>query len=82
MDKQVISFAVETENGIVKRIGRSVIAVSEVKFRGGARCTFPKGRRRACGAILPLRSPALRPGTSGFPALRSLWRRIISAAWA
>lgn len=35
MDKQVISFAVETENGIVKRIGRLVIAVPEVKFRGG-----------------------------------------------
>ena len=35
MDKQMVSFAVETENGIVKRIGRSVIAVPEVKFRGG-----------------------------------------------
>lgn len=35
MDKQVVSFAVETENGIVKRIGRSVIAVPEVRFRGG-----------------------------------------------
>ena len=35
MDKQMVSFAVETENGIVKRIGRSVIAVLEVKFRGG-----------------------------------------------
>lgn len=35
MDKQMISFAVETENGVVKRIGRSFIAVPEVKFRGG-----------------------------------------------
>ena len=35
MDKQMVSFAVETENGIVKRIGRLVIAVPEVKFRGG-----------------------------------------------
>lgn len=35
MDKQMVSFAVETENGIVKRIGRSVIAVPEVKFRDG-----------------------------------------------
>ena len=35
MDKQMLSFAVETENGIVKRIGRLVIAVPEVKFRGG-----------------------------------------------
>ena len=35
MDKQMVSFAVETENGIVKRIDRSVIAVPKVKFRGG-----------------------------------------------
>ncbi len=35
MDKQMISFGIETENGIVKRIGRLVIAVPEVKFRGG-----------------------------------------------
>lgn len=35
MDKQMVSFAVETGNGIVKRIGRLVIAVPEVKFRGG-----------------------------------------------
>lgn len=35
MDKQMLSFAVETENGIVKRIGRLVIAVPEVIFRGG-----------------------------------------------
>lgn len=35
MDKQIVSFAVETGNGVVKRIGRSVIAVPEVRFQGG-----------------------------------------------
>ena len=34
------------------------------------------------GVTSPLRSPALRQGILPFPALRSRFRRIISAAWA
>ena len=46
------------------------------------RCTFQKGKRKGCGAMSPLRSPALRPGNSVSPALRSHWIRTTSAAWA
>ena len=35
MDKHMALFAVETENDIVKRIGRAVITVPKVRFRGG-----------------------------------------------
>ena len=33
--KQAITFAVETKNGVVARIGRTCMAVPEIKFRGG-----------------------------------------------
>lgn len=34
LEKQTATFAVEVKDGIVTRIGRSFIAVSEVRFRG------------------------------------------------
>ena len=45
------------------------------------RCIFRKEKQREYGATSLLRSPALRRGTSLFPALRSRFHRIISAAW-
>lgn len=35
MDKQAVEFAVETKNGVIKRIGKSVIEQPEIKFKGG-----------------------------------------------
>nr|WP_297304835.1 hypothetical protein [uncultured Lachnoclostridium sp.] len=38
MDKmkgQAVIFAVETENGVVNRIGKAYIDTPEIKFRGG-----------------------------------------------
>lgn len=35
MDKQVLTFFVETENGFVCRVGRSFMTVPEIVFRGG-----------------------------------------------
>lgn len=38
MDKmkgQAVIFAVETENGVVNRIGKAYIATPEIRFRGG-----------------------------------------------
>lgn len=34
LEKQTATFAVEVKDGIVTRIGRSFIAVPEVRFRG------------------------------------------------
>lgn len=34
MQRQTVTFAVETKDGIVTRIGRVYIAVPEIKFRG------------------------------------------------
>lgn len=35
MDKQTLEFAVETKDGVIKRIGKSVIEQPEIKFKGG-----------------------------------------------
>ena len=35
MDKQVITFFVEIENGFVSRVGRSFMTIPEIMFRGG-----------------------------------------------
>lgn len=35
MERQVVIFAVETENGVVNRIGKAYIATPEIRFRGG-----------------------------------------------
>lgn len=35
MDKQVLTFFVETENGAVSRVGRSFMTIPEIMFRGG-----------------------------------------------
>ncbi|MCC8027496.1 MAG: hypothetical protein LIP16_19590 [Clostridium sp.] len=35
MERQAVIFAVETENGVVNRIGKAYIATPEIKFRGG-----------------------------------------------
>ncbi|MCM1284505.1 MAG: hypothetical protein NC242_12885 [Roseburia sp.] len=35
MQRQAVTFAVETKGGVVARIGRAYMAVPEIKFRGG-----------------------------------------------
>lgn len=35
MDKQAVDFAVETKNGVIRRISNSVIEQPEIKFKGG-----------------------------------------------
>lgn len=35
MKGQAVIFAVETENGVVNRIGKAYIATPEIRFRGG-----------------------------------------------
>lgn len=35
MEKQAVIFAVETENGVVNRIGKAYIDTPEIRFRGG-----------------------------------------------
>ncbi len=35
MERQAVIFAVETENGVVNRIGKAYIATPEIRFRGG-----------------------------------------------
>lgn len=35
MEKQVITFVVETENDFVKRVGRSFMTIPELMFRDG-----------------------------------------------
>ena len=35
MKGQAVIFAVETENGVVNRIGKAYIDTSEIRFRGG-----------------------------------------------
>ncbi len=34
MKRQAVIFAVETENGVVNRIGKAYIATPEIRFRG------------------------------------------------
>lgn len=36
MKKQTVSFAVQTEKGVVKEVGRSVILQPNLKFKGGS----------------------------------------------
>lgn len=36
MQKQTVSFAVESKNGVVTNIGKSYIEVPEIKFKGGS----------------------------------------------
>lgn len=36
MKKQTVTFAVETKNGVVQKIGKSVILQPKVKFGGGS----------------------------------------------
>lgn len=36
MKKQTVTFAVETKNGVVQKIGKSVIIQPKVKFGGGS----------------------------------------------
>lgn len=36
MQKQTVKFAVETKNGVVGRIGRSVAVVPAINFNGGS----------------------------------------------
>lgn len=35
MERQAVIFAVETENGVVNRIGKAYIDIPEIRFRGG-----------------------------------------------
>lgn len=35
MERQAVIFAVETENGVVNRIGKAYIDIPETRFRGG-----------------------------------------------
>lgn len=35
MEKQTVIFAVETENGVLNRIGKAYIVIPEIRFRGG-----------------------------------------------
>lgn len=35
MNGQAVTFAVETKDGVVNRIGKSFITTPEIKFRGG-----------------------------------------------
>lgn len=35
MERQAVIFAVETENGVVNRIGKAYIATPEIRFQGG-----------------------------------------------
>lgn len=35
MERQAVIFAVETENGVVNRIGKAYIDTPEIRFRGG-----------------------------------------------
>ena len=36
MQKQTVEFAVETKNGVVQRIGKSVVVTPAIKFKGGS----------------------------------------------
>lgn len=36
MKKQTINFAVKTENGVVKEVGRSAVLQPKPKFKGGS----------------------------------------------
>lgn len=35
MERHAVIFAVETENGVVNRIGKAYIDIPEIRFRGG-----------------------------------------------
>ncbi|WP_160295791.1 hypothetical protein [Robinsoniella peoriensis] len=35
MEKQMVKFAVVTENGVVNRIGKAYIVTPEIRFQGG-----------------------------------------------
>lgn len=35
MEKQTIIFAVETESGVLNRIGKTYIAIPKIRFQGG-----------------------------------------------
>ena len=35
MEKQTVEFAVVTENGVVKQIGKSIMVQPKIRFKGG-----------------------------------------------
>ena len=41
MNRQVVTFATETKEGVVSRVGRSYVMTPEIRFQGGTIKWYP-----------------------------------------